>query len=108
MNKHAEWLRGEATAGGSAWSANMLAAADEIERLSRDVNTLNSLIRDKGHSQEEEIARLRSAIQQTLEENGHLADGDNCTLILLKRAVEVPNAEVLECLRKSLPRVGSA
>lgn len=34
-----------------------------------------------------EIDRLRAAIQQTLDENGHLADGDNCTLIVLKRAL---------------------
>lgn len=30
---------------------------------------------------------LRDAIKQTLEENGHLADGENCTLIVLKRAL---------------------
>lgn len=35
--------------------------------------------------------RLRAAIQQTLEENGHLADGENCTLIVLKRALKTPN-----------------
>jgi hypothetical protein len=34
-----------------------------------------------------EIERLRAAIAKTLNENGHLADGDNCTLIALKRAV---------------------
>jgi hypothetical protein len=34
-----------------------------------------------------EIDRLRAAIHQTLDENGHLADGDICTLIVLKRAV---------------------
>lgn len=28
--------------------------------------------------------RLISAIKKTLQENGHLADGDNCTLIVLK------------------------
>lgn len=32
----------------------------------------------------EEISRLRNAIAETLEENGYLADGDNCTLIKLK------------------------
>lgn len=32
-------------------------------------------------------AGLLAAAQQTLEENGHLADGDVCTLIHLKRAV---------------------
>ena len=30
---------------------------------------------------------LRQAIKQTLDENGHLADGENCTLIVLKRAL---------------------
>jgi hypothetical protein len=41
-----------------------------------------------------EIERLRSAMQQTIDENGHLADGDTCTLIVLKRALEVPNAGI--------------
>jgi hypothetical protein len=31
---------------------------------------------------------LLAAIKTTLEENGHLADGDECTLIALKRAWE--------------------
>lgn len=35
------------------------------------------------------IDRLRAAIEQTLDENGHLADGDNCTLIVLKRALKL-------------------
>ena len=34
-----------------------------------------------------EIERLRAAITQTLNENGHLADGSICTLIALKRAL---------------------
>lgn len=38
-------------------------------------------------SQAAEIERLRAAIVQTLNENGHLADGENCTLIALKRAM---------------------
>ena len=33
---------------------------------------------------------LLAAIQQTLDENGHLADGENCTLIVLKRAIGEP------------------
>ena len=41
-----------------------------------------------------EIAKLRHAIQKALDENSHLADGENCTLIILKRALETPNAEV--------------
>jgi len=41
----------------------------------------------------DEIGRLHAAIVQTINENKHLADGENCTLIRLKRAVS-PNAEV--------------
>ena len=36
---------------------------------------------------ERELAILRDAVAQTLRENAHLADGDNCTLIRLKRAL---------------------
>ena len=35
----------------------------------------------------DEIERLEAAILQTIEENLHLADGDVCTLIKLKRAI---------------------
>jgi len=35
-----------------------------------------------------EIRKLRAAIKKTLDDNGHLADGDNCTLINLKRAID--------------------
>ena len=33
------------------------------------------------------IRTLEDAIRKTLDENGHLADGDNCTLIELKRVM---------------------
>ena len=36
---------------------------------------------------EAEVGRLRGCIVDCLNENGHLADGDCCTLIDLKRAV---------------------
>ena len=36
----------------------------------------------------EENERLREAIVKTVEENLHFADGDNCTLIHLKRAIK--------------------
>jgi hypothetical protein len=36
-----------------------------------------------------EIDRLRAAIQRTLDENGHLADGANCTLLKLKQALGI-------------------
>lgn len=38
---------------------------------------------------ESERDKFRAAIQKTIDENGHLADGDNCTLIELKRAIGV-------------------
>lgn len=37
--------------------------------------------------------KLVSAIFQTLEENGHLADGDVCTLKVLKDAVSKYNVQ---------------
>lgn len=36
------------------------------------------------------VAKLENAIRETLEDNLDLADGDNCTLIKLKRAIEYP------------------
>jgi hypothetical protein len=36
---------------------------------------------------ESENARLRDAIQKTIDENGHLADGDDCTLRHLVRVL---------------------
>ena len=39
-----------------------------------------------------EIERLRAAIKETLDKNGHLADGENCTLIDLKRAIGYEDA----------------
>ncbi len=35
----------------------------------------------------EQHGELLVAIEQTLDENGHLADGENCTLIVLKKAL---------------------
>ncbi len=47
--------------------------------------------RDKICSAIREIKKLRAAITETLDKNGHLADGEICTLIKLKRVV--PNAD---------------
>lgn len=57
--------------------------ADEIERL-RQSEREGWRYADE---LEQERKRLTAAIQHTLDENGHLADGENCTLIALKRAV---------------------
>jgi hypothetical protein len=35
----------------------------------------------------ERIKHLESAIRKTLDDNRHLSDGDNCTLIDLKKAL---------------------
>lgn len=37
------------------------------------------------------ISDLRAAITETLAENRHLADGENCSLIKLKRAIKHKN-----------------
>lgn len=44
-------------------------------------------MRDKCREFERENAKLREAIRLTLEENAHLADGENCTLRCLKTAI---------------------
>jgi hypothetical protein len=40
-----------------------------------------------------EICRLRDAIRKTLDANGHLADGDVCTLLALKVALRESGAQ---------------
>jgi len=65
-------------------------AMEEISKLRGEVRVLTGshewITREK--------ERLETAIKKTLDENAHLADGDNCTLIHLKRAIPPP-AEVL-------------
>ena len=57
------------------------------------------LLRTCARILEDEIQRYESAIQKTIHENGHLADGDNCTLIHLVRAIGSPNAQVTGAAR---------
>jgi len=59
-----------------------------VERLQGELK----LFKEAGHiqiwrEQKARIAELEAAIVKTLNENGHLADGENCTLIDLKRAM---------------------
>lgn len=52
----------------------------------------NTAIRDAAFQLEEYIERVRqleAAITATLDENAHLADGDNCTLLTLKKAMPI-------------------
>lgn len=61
------------------WAANEDA---EQERI-RLINQVTQLITEN--------LRLKKAIRETLDDNLHLADGENCTLIKLKRAAAMPN-----------------
>jgi hypothetical protein len=56
---------------------------NDLEKLQEAHAALESQWRE----QRAEIERLREAIRQTIRENGHLADGDDCTLIHLKTAI---------------------
>lgn len=63
---------------------------DKIDRLQVELNGWKGVAeswRENAVSWSRKNAELRAAINQTLEECGYLADGDNCSLILLKRAV---------------------
>lgn len=52
--------------------------------LPRRLEAMTNWERSEAEKQRDE---LLAAIETTLDENGHLADGDNCTLIALKRAL---------------------
>ena len=68
--------------------------ADYAWRNTRTIEAARQEEMRKRDAAEAEVMRLRAAIQQTLEENGHLADGENCTLIVLKCALKTPNDRV--------------
>ena len=53
--------------------------AEDYAKMDKDVSILENLIY--------EAHQLEKAVNETIEENLHLADGDNCTLFKLKRAV---------------------
>ena len=62
-----------------------------IEKLESDnanlcgqLNTIGAKCGGQGNR----IKKLEKAIRNTLQENGHLADGDNCTLFELKQAMK--------------------
>lgn len=86
---------------GDNWQDIMLRLALEVERL-RDRNALleleltasaaalaayDSSIDSIRAGVLAENAALRAAICETIEANLHLADGDNCTLLKLKQAI---------------------
>lgn len=87
-----EWLRQPSRlAFDPQLHSRMNEAADEIEHLTkeRDLALANA---DAVYAKlMPEVERLRAAIIKTLEDNRHLADGENCTLIHLKRIINQQN-----------------
>ena len=59
---------------------------DELDSLER---IYDNPIKCAAHDAAIEIRKLRAAIHLTLNENSYLADGDDCTLIELKRALNL-------------------
>jgi hypothetical protein len=91
-----EWSRGMTLYEGSqGWRVVCMLLADEVRRRFGIGGELIAAQRERDE--------LAAAILQTLDENSHLADGENCTLIVLKRALksvgspwhgdETPNAD---------------
>ena len=64
----------------------------ELERRFATKNLKASC--DKIADQKKRIAKLEEVIIQTLAENPHLADGENCTLIRLKNIIGESNEQV--------------
>lgn len=61
---------------------------DILERLANSsANESSHELQCRCFDAAEEISRLRFVIRKTLEDNLYLADGDNCTLLALKRAI---------------------
>lgn len=77
-----EWSRGMTIHEGSmGWRVVCLLLAEEVRRRHGIGGELIAARRERD--------ALLAAARQTLDENGHLADGDDCTLAALKRAVEI-------------------
>ena len=77
-------------------------AEAEVERLRSDRDCEKRLRKDadefrenaiaRAMKAEAEVERLRAGIAACLDTNGHLADGEDCTLIGLKRCFNNPTA----------------
>lgn len=69
-----------------ATALRSLANEDAEQERIRLINQVTQLITEN--------LRLKKSIRETLDDNLHLADGENCTLIKLKRAAAMPNEKV--------------
>ena len=87
----------------NARTAALTAERDQL-RLDCDNETkwaahyLAQSIADKARAEraEAEVGRLRAGIAECLRTNGHLADGEDCTLISLKRCLRAIDAAMKE------------
>jgi hypothetical protein len=59
----------------------------------KELQEAHAALESQWREQRAEIIKLEAAIRQTLDENGHLADGDDCTLIHLKTAIGYEDEE---------------
>ena len=64
----------------------ILASAMDI--LARDIESNDGVANAAIAEAAERLRELNKAILETLEENRHLADGEDCTLLKLKRVVK--------------------
>jgi 1-aminocyclopropane-1-carboxylate deaminase/D-cysteine desulfhydrase-like pyridoxal-dependent ACC family enzyme len=58
-----------------------------IDRLNREMLVLSVDAEKELDKANARIAELEKAIKLTLDENKHLSDGDNCTLVWIKKAL---------------------
>ena len=63
-----------------------------IQSIPNEVQLVVAELRDRAQLAEAEVERLRTGIAECLHINGHLADGEDCTLIGLKRCLRDPTA----------------
>ena len=76
------------------WHLNLVAAGHE----GKECQVCDCFWRELCMKENVERLRLKDAIEVTLRQNAHLADGDVCTLKLLKDSIREPNREYPEQL----------
>ena len=72
--------------------AELATEREKVTMLLSDAYALTKNWHDRAESAEREVERLRAGIGECLRTNGHLADGEDCTLIGLKRCLRDPTA----------------
>jgi 16S rRNA C1402 (ribose-2'-O) methylase RsmI len=61
-----------------------------LEILGRDIDSLDGVANAVIYNAAYRLKELIEGIDEVLEDNRHLADGENCTLIKLKKLVNKP------------------